>query len=294
LNPSQRLRRRGFLRENPTIQPGDFETYLKLRDVEGITKEWQRDCERWIEQYLDFVDWKVDENKTLAYFQKLKDTSPVTYYRKRALQIRRFLQYLKVDWASKIKLPSEPFYNPKRITKQNILDTLANFENHLFYKQIKALVLLGATSGLRAEELYQLSPTDIDIENRIVYVNHNPSNGQTTKTGRSRVSFFNIEAQAALKDYFNYFNNGCNLKELFSPSHIHKIFNKAPVRVKDLRKFFSQEWERNCGPTGAKKLLMGHSGDVDLNHYNAQSNEDLKKIYDNVSICIGNNGQKAL
>jgi len=29
---------------------------------------------------------------------------------------------------------------------------------------------------------------------------------------------------------------------------------------------------------------MGHSlkGDVDLNHYNVQSEEDLKKIYDNV------------
>ena len=33
-----------------------------------------------------------------------------------------------------------------------------------------------------------------------------------------------------------------------------------------------------------KKILMGHSlkGDVDLNHYNAQSEEDLKKIYDKV------------
>ena len=32
--------------------------------------------------------------------------------------------------------------------------------------QIKAMVLLGATSGMRAEELYQLQPQDIDIENK--------------------------------------------------------------------------------------------------------------------------------
>ena len=33
-----------------------------------------------------------------------------------------------------------------------------------------------------------------------------------------------------------------------------------------------------------KKILMGHSlkGDVDLMHYNAQSPDDLKKIYDKV------------
>jgi len=261
---------------------------LKLRDVEGITPRWQRFCRRWIEQYLDFVDWKVDEDKTLAYFQKIK-ASPVTYYRKKALQIRRFLKYMKVDWATAIKLPSEPFYSPKRVTKQDIIDTLSSFNNHFYYKQIKALVLLGATSGLRAEELYQLLPGDIDIDDRIVYVNHNPKNGQTTKTGRSRVSFFTIETKLALQGYFDYFNNGSNLKELFSHSHINHIFKDSKLKVKDLRKFFSQEWERNCGPTGAKKLLMGHSGDVDLNHYNAQSNEDLKRIYDNVSIHISSN-----
>jgi len=54
--------------------------------------------------------------------------------------------------------------------------------------------------------------------------------------------------------------------------------------VKDLRKFFSQEWDRRGGPTSIKKILMGHSlkGDVDLRHYNYQSEEDLKRIYDKV------------
>ena len=52
--------------------------------------------------------------------------------------------------------------------------------------------------------------------------------------------------------------------------------------VKNFRKFFSQEWDRNGGPTSIKKILMGHSikGDVDLMHYNFQSEGDLKKIYD--------------
>ena len=50
------------------------------------------------------------------------------------------------------------------------------------------------------------------------------------------------------------------------------------------RKYFSQEWDRRGGPTSIKKILMGHSlkGDIDLMHYNSQSKEDLKKIYDKV------------
>ena len=63
-----------------------------------------------------------------------------------------------------------------------------------------------------------------------------------------------------------------------------RIITNVPIRVKELRKYFSQEWDRRGGPTSIKKILMGHSlkGDVDLMHYNCQSEEDLKKIYDKV------------
>lgn len=137
---------------------------------------------------------------------------------------------------------------------------------------------------MRAEEIYQLNPEDINIGNRIVHINHNPLNGQTTKTQRSRVSFFNNVTQDVLSDYLTYFNNGKSLEKLFSQTHMTRIFRKAPMQVKYLRKFFSQEWDRRGGPTSIKKIIMGHSlkGDVDLMHYNAQSEEDLKKIYDKV------------
>ena len=60
------------------------------------------------------------------------------------------------------------------------------------------------------------------------------------------------------------------------------MFSKTPLQVKDLRKFFSQDWDRRGGPTSIKKLLMGHRGDVDLKHYNSQNIEDLKVIYTKV------------
>ncbi len=77
-----------------------------------------------------------------------------------------------------------------------------------YFKQIQTLVLLGSSSGMRAEELYQLNQDDIDLDNRIVHINHNPLNGQTTKTQRSRVSFFTEGTKQALSEYLDFFNNG--------------------------------------------------------------------------------------
>jgi integrase/recombinase XerD len=199
-------------------------------------------------------------------------------------QILKYLNHLNIDWAKDIELPSDPIYYAKRIGNDDITRTISYFEGHKYFKQIKALILIGATSGMRPEEIYQLNLEDIDIENRVVHIYHNPMNGQTTKTQRSRVSFFNKETQDVLSDYFTYFNNERNLDRLFSQTHITHLFRNAPMQVKYLRKFFSQEWDRRGGPTSIKKILMGHSlkGDVDLMHYNCQSEEDLKKIYDKV------------
>ena len=96
----------------------------------------------------------------------------------------------------------------------------------------------------------------------------------------------NKETKKALQEYLEFYESYDRLLRLFSNTHIERLFRNAPIKVKDLRKFFSQEWDRNGGSTGIKKLLMGHSGDVDLYHYNAQNEEDLLKIYDKVRIEI--------
>lgn len=257
---------------------------MKHREIEDITDEWRKSCEIWLRQYLNFVGWKVNETMTLEYLKKIKQESSVTYYRKKVLQIRRFLEYKKVSWARSLSIPREPEHLPPRIVSGVVPEVLKRYEDHQYFKQIKAIVLLGSTSGLRAEEIYQLYLEDIDIEHRTVRVNHNPSKGQTTKTQRSRISFFTTETQQALRDYLEFYNNGSGLTRLFGTNHMVDIFYNSPIKVKDFRKLFSQEWDRRGGPTSIKKILMGHSlrGDVDLMHYNAQSPEDLKSIYDKV------------
>jgi integrase len=212
----------------------------------------------------------------------LQEKYSIGFYKKNVYQIKLFLAHVGVEWQSQIKLPNDPEYIPKRVTVDDIRKTLTHFEGHQYYSQIKTIVLLGATSGMRAEEIYQLQPQDIDIDNKLVKINHNPNNGQTTKIQKSRVSFFTDETKQALMEYFDFYEKNNGLKWLFNFSHIRRIFKDAPVHVKDLRKAFSQTWDKRRGQTSIKKLLMGHStrSDVGLMHYNGQNTEDLRQIYD--------------
>jgi integrase/recombinase XerD len=283
LNPSPELDRLLY-KENILVDNDILHTYLSLCEIEGKCKDWLLSIQRFLVTFLDSVKWTIDKKTTIDYLKIITDKKGISYCRKHIYQIRKFLTYLKIEWANDIRPPSEPTYLPKRITEKDIKDTLSYFKDNAYYIQIKALVFLGISSGMRAEELYQLTIEDIRLDNRVVHINHNPKNGQSTKTKISRISFFNENAKQEYIEYFKYFNNDNKLKCLFNQSHISRLFRNAPIQVKDLRKYFSQEWDRRSGPTSIKKILMGHSlkGDVDLMHYNYQSEEDLKKIYDKV------------
>ena len=258
--------------------------YLEIIKLKGISESHHTLVKTYLTRYLKKVKYKINKKTSIHYFNIIRNKYSTSSYRKETYQILKFLRYLKIDWTDEIQLPPEPYSKLIRVTQKDIEITLQYFKNHPHYFRYKALILLGCSSGLRAEELYQLKLDDIDLDNRTVYVNHNPNENQTTKTKKSRTSYFNDIAQLALKEYVEYFNNGSGLKELFPQKRIERSFQDTTIQVKYLRKYFSQEWDRRGGPTSIKKILMGHSlkGDVDLMHYNAQSPEDLKRIYDKV------------
>jgi integrase/recombinase XerD len=287
------LRRTGsqdiFLREKDVSKKALL-NYLDIREINGISNGWLSDIHTILNSYLNYVNWMVDERKTLDYFKYIQKKYSITSFRKIVYQIRKFLFYLKFDWANDIRPPAELEHTPKRVGLEDIQNTLKYFENADVVLQLNALILIGATSGLRSTELYQLNREDIDINNRIIYVNHNPDNGQTTKNKKSRISFFTEEARKALINYYSLGEFDVT-KRIFVKRQCQNRFQSAPIKIKHLRKFFSQEWDRRGGPTSIKKILMGHSlkSDVDLMHYNYQSEEDLKKIYDKVmsNLSIG-------
>jgi len=258
--------------------------YLEIIKLKGISDSHLQLVKRYLKRYLSYTNHTISKSKSISYFAYIKDKHSVSSYRKEVYQILKFLRHLEVTWTNEIQLPAEPVYYPKHVSKDDIIRTLKYFENNEYKLRFNAIIHLGIDTGMRAEELYQLLISDIDFDNRCICINHNPNNGQSTKTKQSRVSFFTEYTKQVLNEYLTYFNDKNNLTTLFPKRWMEGKFKDTPIRVKHLRKFFSQEWDRRGGPTSIKKILMGHSmkGDVDLMHYNYQSEEDLKKIYDKV------------
>jgi len=63
---------------------------------------------------------KLTRKKTIEYCKLLKNTLSISYYRKRVYQIKKYLTYLKIDWANDLRLLPEPEYQSYKITIINI------------------------------------------------------------------------------------------------------------------------------------------------------------------------------
>ena len=103
-------------------------------------------------------------------------------YKKRVLQIRKWLRFLNLNYLDNMKMPSEPSYFPIYISIEDINHALQYFNNHSYEKQGKALIMLGAYTGLRSSEIYRLKLKNIDFDSQSIYV-------EQTKDGKARIVF---------------------------------------------------------------------------------------------------------
>lgn len=139
--------------------------------------------------------------------------------------------------------------------------------------RIKVAVLIAATSGLRTEELYKLTLNNVDLGNRTIFLE-----AEITKDFEDRITFFSEEAKVALLDYLKIRKS--KTPRLFSESNIRRAFRQLDtnLRIKHMRKFFSQQSNILGMFTTIKKILIGYvvrndeylASDIDLGHYDFQ------------------------
>jgi integrase len=134
----------------------------------------------------------------LRFFLKTLENYSPAYYKNALMAIARAqsvfqrLYREKPELVESFRFPHQ-VYKPKHIVSREDL--------RRFYKAIKApkeraLFLLYATSGLRRQEILSLELGNIDFEKRMI-----TPNNHLGETKKSWCSFYNEEAEQALKEY---------------------------------------------------------------------------------------------
>ncbi len=252
--------------------------FCKLIDLKDIINDEKRRYKNTVYDFIINLNSNLDDKNVIIYINQLKQKYAPRYARRLIIYIRAFLKFINHPLADKIELPRIPKRRETIIKAARIRELIDEIDEKLdepYKSKLRGAILLSATSGLRAEELYKLRLKDIDVENRIIHVR-----AEIAKDYEDRVTFFSEEACDYLVEYLH-----TNPKSpLFSKKSILYHFEKlnTNLRIKHMRKFFSQQSDRLGMPTAVKKILMGHGlrGDVDLSYYDFQDEEELKKIYD--------------
>lgn len=213
------------------------------------------------------------------YLTKLQQNSHPNTYRKKYFQLRRFLRdALELNYLDKVRLPRVTNPQVKVVTEKDIKNAIEYFSKSKCYLRHRAFILLMSSSGLRPSEAFQLTTKDIDLANRTIYVRHDSTHH--VKIGNARITFFNEQTRLVLERYIKQNRYRC----LWNASSSSRAWRHAPIKIKDMCKYFSQEFVRRGSNQAVKELLLGHStnGSVDAMHYLALSEDDLKQIYDKV------------
>ena len=90
--PLRRTGSQGSLSSDTTsgfsVSKHDLNKYLATREVSGVTDIWMAEIKQWLIKYLEYVQWNINEDISLIYFNILRKKYSTTAYRKKLYQIR--------------------------------------------------------------------------------------------------------------------------------------------------------------------------------------------------------------
>jgi integrase len=265
-----------------------FEDYLSIdRQLSPGTVKRHMVEIRKLFKHASFNPFEASRENIREYLKRFGSMSPYTYANVlKSLRIfyRDFLN--RPEAVSGFRFPNRPF-NPVRVPTRKDLQS--------FYKRLdkplhKALFLLYATTGLRQHEVLSLRLRDIDLEKRMII-----PNGGTSRTKRTWITFFNEEAEKALKEYLASFKGLDKDAKLFPVGSfcLRKAFMKferetgVRIRPQILREWFSTEMARLGVPDRYVDAFSGRvPRSVLARHYTDYSPERLKEIYDKAGLKI--------
>ncbi|WP_457549947.1 tyrosine-type recombinase/integrase [Archaeoglobus sp.] len=146
------------------------------------------------------------------------------------IYVRKLLKEAGADFVDKIQLPKMPKRRREVVKRDDVKRLIErirslDFKLHkqrLMQQRVIAGLLIMATSGLRPEELYNLSIDEIDVENRTIRLKiGETASGKTIKDYEERVTFFSEEAKQELLKLLDMWNDG---KPLFNVRSFYSMW----------------------------------------------------------------------
>jgi integrase/recombinase XerD len=184
------------------------------------------------------------------------------------------------------KFPSRPF-NPTIIPSKR---ELQEFYQWLKEPLAKALFLIYSTTGLRRKEVHGLKIGDIDFQKRMIV-----PKGNSSRTKRTWVTFFNAEAEEALKEYLGSLQGLNGEAKLFPVTETYfrkrcKRFERETgikISPQILREWFTSELGRLGVPDRYVDAFCGRvPRSILARHYTDFSPERLREIYERAGLRI--------
>jgi integrase len=197
------------------------------------------------------------------------------------LFFRDFLK--KPEVVASFKFPHQVF-KPKQIVSK---EQVKQFYEALETTKEKALFMLYATTGLRRAEILSLKPEDIDFEKRMI-----TPNNHLGETKKSWCSFYNEEAETALKEY-RATKNHSRSDRLFpmQRNEVVQLWKTAKdkteldITPQKLRQWFCSEMLRlGVSETYVDAFCGRVPKSVLARHYTDFSSGKLKEIYDKTQL----------
>jgi integrase/recombinase XerD len=241
-----------------------------------------------IRKFLKAVNKPINQitrEDVRRFLSSLMDKHPETY-KNYLNSLRRFLRdYLqKPELINGFKQPRIPL-NLKPLPDKVKLQT---FYNALPSLREKTLFLLLASSGLRLNEVLNLTLENLDLNNRIIY----PNKKYGSQTKSHYVSFFNHECLEALTKYIEAYKPRDKLFNI-SRKRVQAIFHETSLKVgfkitpQTLRAWFSTEMAKKAVPDRYIDAFQGRIPRSTLaRHYTDYTIETLKQIYTKANLTI--------
>jgi integrase/recombinase XerD len=283
LNPGTRLHRQGDDGDGFLLRFYDF-CRVDLRLADNTAKEYRRHMRRFLETAKKPAG-SVRAEDVREFLKPLANGSANTYgnaLKPLKIFFRDFMKMPEVIESFKFrKAPLTPVTVPSK-------EQLCRFYGALRTPIAKALFLMYAATGLRKMELLSLRKDDVDWDKRMVV----PRN-HSGETKRSWATFFNDEAEQALKEYLATRKDDSPRLFRISPHTFIDIWKYAAqdsgVRMTPqvLREWFCDEMGRLGVPDRYVDAFCGRvPNSVLAKRYSDFAPEKLKDIFNAANLTV--------